>query len=408
MAIGLAMFMLRAKASRIMPHRSSSSSSPSPSPDQPEEIEKFIWFKGYNRDKNAEWYAFDVSRNDFKFKRKKKMMTKRKKMMSRKQILEEGKRRRHKIHCRLEGSPVHHHNGDEKLGMRKLSPLLVMKGCELESCVAFGTVIYSIGGDDCMLDRVGCYDFTCPSNDWKNAPSMMKARCTPRAVVLDGKIYVMGGVEREGWKPWDMFFDSVEVFDPRIEKWELLPEIPSQLTTHPSKFFCAALESSKTILVGVPESNAIYVYDVMKKTWDVFPHEIDRFWVDGQPVVVGQTLYWFARKLYAYDLEKKIWFSGSIKGLETDYMIENWGNTACIPRFFHLRGEEFCLIWSENYRDTSHNLVSRCHCRCHCVKLRVSKDADLKSKEYCLNAVAKSCQSYLLDHQFCIVDALLL
>ncbi|KAK9287060.1 hypothetical protein L1049_015469 [Liquidambar formosana] len=125
MAMGLAMFMLRAKASRIMPHRSSLSSFPSPSPDRPEEIEKFIWFRGYNRDKNAEWYAFDVSRKDFKFKMKKKKMImvskqiseERKKMMRRKQILEEGKRRRHKIHYRLEGSPVHHHNGDEKLGM---------------------------------------------------------------------------------------------------------------------------------------------------------------------------------------------------------------------------------------------------------------------------------------------------
>ncbi|KAK9286745.1 hypothetical protein L1049_015149 [Liquidambar formosana] len=162
-----------------------------------------------------------------------------------------------------------------------------MKGCELESYVAFGTVIYSIGDHGCMLDRVLCYDFTCPSNDRKNAPSMMKARCTPRAVVLDEKIYVMGGVEREGWKPWDMFFDSIEVFDPRLEKWELLHEIPSQLTTQPSKFFCVALESAKTILVGVPESNAVYVYDVMKKTWDVFPYEMDCFWVDGQPVVVG-------------------------------------------------------------------------------------------------------------------------
>ncbi|KAK9279322.1 hypothetical protein L1049_013001 [Liquidambar formosana] len=73
------------------------------------------------------------------------------------------------------------------------------------------------------------------------------------------------------------------------------------------------------------------------------------------------------------------------------------------PILFHLGGEEFCFLWSEDQSQTLDKLFFRSHC----IKLRISKRVDSKGQGS-LIAVINSCQSYLIDHHVSFTNGLLL
>ncbi|HEX9317573.1 MAG TPA: kelch repeat-containing protein [Nitrososphaeraceae archaeon] len=97
---------------------------------------------------------------------------------------------------------------------------------------------------------------------------MPTARTEVVGAVLDGKIYVVGGYDETGETT-----DAVQVYDPRIDKWDKVPSLPE-----PVDHAAASAHDSKLFVVGgyvtdkgqrTPTSKS-YVYEPSTEKW----HEI--------------------------------------------------------------------------------------------------------------------------------------
>ena len=51
---------------------------------------------------------------------------------------------------------------------------------------------------------------------------MHERRYRPGVTVLNGRIYVMGGEEG-----WDRYHDTIEIYDPERDRWEVAGHMPS-------------------------------------------------------------------------------------------------------------------------------------------------------------------------------------
>ena len=85
------------------------------------------------------------------------------------------------------------------------------------------------------------------------------------SVVLDGKIYAMGGYDgpRDGAHP----LDTVEVYDPQTDSWQRMASMPQGLCLH-----AAAVMGSKIYLTGGETGDdmavdSVYVYDPLADAW---------------------------------------------------------------------------------------------------------------------------------------------
>ena len=92
--------------------------------------------------------------------------------------------------------------------------------------------IYLIGGSvhdqklgrDVAIDLVEAYDPL--TNRWEKRADMPTARGATDAVVVDGKIYVIGGYNWQ-WGPLvDKFVTSIEEYNPKTDQWRELPDMP--------------------------------------------------------------------------------------------------------------------------------------------------------------------------------------
>ena len=115
-------------------------------------------------------------------------------------------------------------------------------------------------------------DLTCPDMGWKQlAKPMRNRRKDPQTIVVDGKLYVFGGLK--GYEPIPEDRSSgrgwMEVYDPILETWESLPNPPSYTSVNvyfvmgfrpfrPNYFTCTAhLYLYCTLLV--PHTYASYI-----------------------------------------------------------------------------------------------------------------------------------------------------
>jgi hypothetical protein len=86
-----------------------------------------------------------------------------------------------------------------------------------------GANIYTFGGYDTKAMNVSeIYDTV--NNRWSSAPSLPTARYALQAVVVDGKIWVMGG-HRSEQGPTAV----IEIFDPATQTWSRGPALPEPL-----------------------------------------------------------------------------------------------------------------------------------------------------------------------------------
>ncbi|KAK9272255.1 hypothetical protein L1049_002626 [Liquidambar formosana] len=391
------MWRVRGTSSASASPSPSSSPPPAPFPALPEEgLEKSICFWAYNDDLYSEFYVFSLSSNDFVFEEENSR--KREKKMT-----EEKKTTKKPL--------IHHHDGDNEYGMGKLRRFSSYKGGIYENCIALGRIIYHFGGSYRFSRKVRCLDTSRPEQGWKKGHRMISHRREPCAVVLDGKLYIMGGTDPKSRNPetW------AEVFDPCLRKWEPLPPLPSPNPPANFNFVFAALDVSKKILVGFPESSVVYMYDVVKKSWEEWNHDLMTK-VDSfhrlRPAVVGHTLYWSSSygEIYAYDLDLKMWSVGSVQGFEEEEVMCRPGDFSFYPCLLHLCGEDFCFLWSQPERR-----IGQLHMRSHCIKLQVSKcinsegqSSTGKGSQGALSAVIRSCQSYFVDHNLCFTGGLVL
>lgn len=133
------------------------------------------------------------------------------------------------------------------------------------SCVVDGKV-YLIGGANKKqhrLENVEVYD---PSTDtWARAKSMNHARSGAAISVVDGKIYVMGGV---GWPQIPNhpgpFLSSVEVFNPKTNQWREKKEMPAPKSNHTA----SVIDGKIYVIGGGFRGKGLYTYLSTIETYD--------------------------------------------------------------------------------------------------------------------------------------------
>ncbi|KAL1188301.1 F-box/kelch-repeat protein [Cardamine amara subsp. amara] len=110
------------------------------------------------------------------------------------------------------------------------SPYPGMVPAQRSTLVAVGSNIYKIGGSDsCGFQLFGSSSsfvsfLNCQSHTWHQTRSMQMDRsCSSTASLVDGKIYVAGGNKKDRSSNW------VEVFDPKSQTWESVPNPRMQL-----------------------------------------------------------------------------------------------------------------------------------------------------------------------------------
>lgn len=125
------------------------------------------------------------------------------------------------------------------------------------------------------------------SEVWVQGPSLNVPRYKCRAVVLDGKIYVIGGRDPKAIAP-------VEVFDPNIGTWEILGPSPVNAWESP----CVAAIAGKVYVLGgrTPEkvrTKVGYVWDISNKPieWIQLPGAALRGHGDAACAVIGTKIY---------------------------------------------------------------------------------------------------------------------
>lgn len=115
--------------------------------------------------------------------------------------------------------------------------------------------IWAIGGRDTGIEYASVEIYDPETETWEDGPSLNVARAGFNATVLDGKIYVAGG-EVFAVCPDDscpQTLDTVEVFDPETETWEIVTQLPVPLHGVP----LVSAEDSIVVLGGSKEAGAI-------------------------------------------------------------------------------------------------------------------------------------------------------
>ncbi|XP_028054634.1 F-box/kelch-repeat protein At4g39753-like [Camellia sinensis] len=252
-------------------HRSSPSSY-----FQEKRYERSLWFRANTHKSNMKWYAVDISNQESSG------------------VDDECKKWNN---CVKRGEK-------NKL---KLIPISRKKYFD-STLVCLDSTIYCLGGfcrgrtmyEIHPTNDVRRFKSASPSPRWKNLISglMNVGRNSPAAVVLGGKLYVMGGnhvkivpkgTENDTW---------AEVFDPKTKKWSFLPKPTCCDKPLPSaRFLCMALEGLQKILVAVAYLNEAYLYHVSQNKWTKHPltkHLRVASLVDETNMaVLGSTLYWY-------------------------------------------------------------------------------------------------------------------
>jgi N-acetylneuraminic acid mutarotase len=140
--------------------------------------------------------------------------------------------------------------------------LPLVGGAKLVPRSGFGPcLIYVVGGKDegVRLSTVDMYD---PQNaSWTQVASMTSPRASHGCVVLDGKLYVVGG---DG--PSFQVLDTAEVYDPQTDGWQPL----AKMTTTRAAFGLVAV-GGKIYAIGgwdgASELESVEAYDPQLGSW---------------------------------------------------------------------------------------------------------------------------------------------
>ncbi|KAH7841515.1 hypothetical protein Vadar_030909 [Vaccinium darrowii] len=175
------------------------------------------------------------------------------------------------------------------------------KSSSMSQCSAFaavGSTLFVAGGFvetpsyTGPTDNIYRFDTTLTEKDrcWY-VSKMLCPRLCPQTTVMDGKLYIVGGLGSEivgsdgryyvASGPWG------EVFDPSSLKSSIplpLPEYPPSLKEIGWCGVTTALDTSKRIFVAssAPSSDTVYRYDVVDRVWDVLDHKVDFSAIRGQ------------------------------------------------------------------------------------------------------------------------------
>ena len=150
---------------------------------------------------------------------------------------------------------------------------------------------------------------------WTSGPAMPTARMSHASGVIDGKLYVVGGV----------FYDALEVYDPALQRWMRGPAMPtargilSASVIDGKLYVVGGIEASE--LTGPTFSDVLEIYDPTANVWMTGPampaaragHATGV--IDGKLYVVGgltgsMSRSWNSNALEIYDPIANRWISG--------------------------------------------------------------------------------------------------
>ena len=150
------------------------------------------------------------------------------------------------------------------------------------TCVVDGK-IYLIGGANKKQWRSEIVDVYDPATDtWARAKSMNHARSGAAISVVNGKIYAMGGT---GWPQIPNhpgpFLSSIEMFDPKTNRWSEKTEMPAPKSRH-----TASVINGKIYVIGGGfQGNGPYIY---LSTVEIYDPETDR-WTREPDMPIGKS-----------------------------------------------------------------------------------------------------------------------
>jgi N-acetylneuraminic acid mutarotase len=149
-------------------------------------------------------------------------------------------------------------------------------------------------------------------DSWNTKAPMNQARADLGAVVVDGKIYAIGGYTARDRYPFDLV-DTNECYDPVTDTWTVLAPMPTPrigfaIVALQGKIYCMGGysfdEQGQSVSSGVNE-----IYDIATNSWTVkeMPLELSLVGqvVNGQIFVMSFTGY----ELYMYDPVSDVWTS---------------------------------------------------------------------------------------------------
>jgi RNA polymerase sigma factor (sigma-70 family) len=152
------------------------------------------------------------------------------------------------------------------------------------------------------------------TDTWEKMADIPMARLGATATVVNGKIYVIGG----RMDNWQVSYPTVQVYDPVTNTWEKKSDMPS------GKFFHVAVKVDEKIYIfggesadGVASLSA-YVYDPALDLWQNLKEIPAEFQVDLSP---------------GFAVDNKIYFFGAAGGavLEFDIINKKWNRLARLP-----------------------------------------------------------------------------
>ncbi|XP_075675459.1 uncharacterized protein LOC142644772 isoform X1 [Castanea sativa] len=227
-------------------------------------------------------------------------------------------------------------------------------------------------------------DLTCPDLGWKQLDQPMRnRRKDPKTIVVDGKLYVFGGLY--GYKPIPEDSSSgrgwMEVYDPITEKWDSLPNPPFSSSGvsvggsfEPIMFAHLELEEDKHQIMVLDLSNSeennmcadFFKYNVMSSTWETW---LQQHWTllypyaqCGRAVVVDHTkAYWACIVsmekrniqccIFGFDLKSESWARERLN--PTPFLGESEYFFWTSPGLLHLSDHKFCLLLSSRNSSAS-------------------------------------------------------
>ncbi|CAH8254711.1 unnamed protein product [Arabidopsis lyrata] len=160
---------------------------------------------------------------------------------------------------------------------------------------AVGSNIYHIGGGFMRSSNVSVLD--CRSHMWREAPSLkVKRMLYPSASVIDGKIYVAGGLVQKKSES----SESMEVFDTKTQIWNyvLIPYL-EELRGLLTKSIC--IEGKLYLRIGTK----VLAYDPEEGRWE---QEVGKTCKWFSNCVIENVLYCYIQGVLKwYDIKVRLW-----------------------------------------------------------------------------------------------------
>jgi N-acetylneuraminic acid mutarotase len=133
------------------------------------------------------------------------------------------------------------------------------------SCIV-GTKLYLFGGmtgDDSVCQSIYVYDFSSFSPQWSATNPMITPRHDFQAILLSGKVYLIGGIDASGNQ-----LQSTEIFNPISQTCAPGPFMPVAL----SNFAAAVIDKNLYIIGGMNSESsgpfeAMYMYSLTSNSW---------------------------------------------------------------------------------------------------------------------------------------------